>query len=153
VTKPYKTRADFAGAEAILTSLSSLQMQKIVSNEAKDLGKYGLDKPAVTVTVMSGSTRAALALGKKDGDSVYARDLSRPLVFTVSSTAAADLDKNADSLRPQGHVRRTPRSTRRASNSAAAGKLSSSKNRRARRQGRLKNAAGRTSTPRGRGHA
>jgi hypothetical protein len=32
VTKPYKARADFAGAEAVLTSLSSLQMQKIVEN-------------------------------------------------------------------------------------------------------------------------
>ena len=29
----------------MLTSLSSLQMQKIAANDAKDLGKYGLDKP------------------------------------------------------------------------------------------------------------
>src|SRR5439155_8571617 len=60
VTKPYKARADFAGAEAALTSLSSLQMQKIVSSEAKDLGKYGLDKPDATATVIAGSTRASI---------------------------------------------------------------------------------------------
>jgi len=99
VTKPYKVRADFAGAEAVLTSLSSLQMQKIVSEEAKDLGKYGLDKPDATVTVMSGSTRASLALGKKEGESVYARDLSRPLIFTIPAATATDLGKNADALR------------------------------------------------------
>jgi len=99
VTKPYSARADFAGAEAILTAISSAQMQKIVSNEAKDLGMYGLDKPDTTVTVMSGSTRAGLALGKKDGESVYARDLSRPLVFTIPATAAADLQKDASTLR------------------------------------------------------
>ena len=99
VTKPYKVRADFAGAEAVLMSLSSLQMQKIVSEEAKDLGKYGLDKPDATVTVMSGSTRAALALGKKDGESVYARDLSRPLIFTIPAATATDLETNADTLR------------------------------------------------------
>ena len=99
VTKPYKVRADFAGAEAVLTSLSSLQMQKIVSEEAKDLGKYGLDKPDVTVAVMSGSTRASLAVGKKEGDSVYARDLSRPLIFTIPAATATDLEKNADTLR------------------------------------------------------
>ena len=99
ITKPYKARADFAGAEAILTALSSAQMQKIVSNEAKDLGKYGLDKPESTITAVSGSTRASLAVGKKDGDSNYARDLSRPLIFTIPSTTAADLEKDATTLR------------------------------------------------------
>jgi hypothetical protein len=99
LTQPYKARADFAGAEAILTSLSSLQMQKIVENEAKDLAKYGLDKPDATITVNSGSTRASLALGKKDGDSVYARDLSRPIVFTIPAMTAADLEKDAGTLR------------------------------------------------------
>ena len=99
LTKPYKARADFASAEAVLTSLSSLQMQKIVENDAKDLAKYGLDKPDATITVNSGSTRASLALGKKDGDSVYARDLSRPLVFTVPATTAGDLEKDTSTLR------------------------------------------------------
>ena len=99
VTKPYKARADFAGAEAILTAISSAQMQKIVANEAKDLRTYGLDKPDATITVMSGSTRASLALGKKEGDSVYARDLSRPLVFTIPATTATDLEKDASTLR------------------------------------------------------
>ena len=99
VTKPYKARADFAGAEAVLTSLSSLQMQKIVENEAKDLAKYGLDKPDATITVSGGSTRAALALGKKDGESVYARDLSRPMVFTIPATAAGELEKDTTALR------------------------------------------------------
>jgi hypothetical protein len=99
VAKPYKARADFAGAEAILTALSSAQMQKIVSSDARDLRTYGLDKPDVTVTVTSGSTRAALALGKKEGESVYARDVSRPLVYTIPATTAADLGKDATTLR------------------------------------------------------
>jgi hypothetical protein len=103
VTKPYTARADFAGAEAVLTSLSSLQMQKIVSNavsnDAKDLAKYGLDKPNATVTVIAGSTRASIALGKTEGDTVYARDVSRPIVFTIPATASADLEKNAEALR------------------------------------------------------
>jgi hypothetical protein len=99
LAKPYKARADFASAEAVLTSLSSLQMQKIVENDAKDLAKYGLDKPDATITVNSGSTRASLALGKKDGESVYARDLSRPIVFTIPAMTANDLDKDTTALR------------------------------------------------------
>jgi hypothetical protein len=99
VTKPYKARADFASAEAVLTSLSSLQMQKIVENDAKDLAKYGLDKPDATITVNGGSTRASLALGNNDGDSVYARDLSRPMVFTIPATTAGELEKDTSTLR------------------------------------------------------
>jgi len=99
ITKPYPARADFAGAEAILMALSSAQMQKIVSNEAKDLGKYGLDKPQETVTVLSGSTRATFAIGGKEGESNYARDLSRPIIFTIPATTATDLEKDAATLR------------------------------------------------------
>jgi len=99
LTKPYKARADFSSAEAVLTSLSSLQMQKIVENDAKDLAKYGLDKPDVTITVNAGSTRASLAVGKKEGESFYARDLSRPLVFTIAAMSATDLQKDTSTLR------------------------------------------------------
>jgi hypothetical protein len=97
--KPYKARADFAAAEAALTALSSAQMQKIVAPEAKDLKTYGLDKPNVTVTVMAGSTRAALAIGKVEAESAYARDLARPMVFTIPQSAAVDLEKSADMFR------------------------------------------------------
>ena len=99
IVKPYKARADFAAAEAALTSLSSTQMQKIVTPEPKDLKMYGLDKPDATIAVMAGSTRAALAIGKVEGDSAYARDLSRPLVFTIPQSATVDLEKGADMFR------------------------------------------------------
>jgi len=49
--------------------------------------------------VLLGSTRASLAVGKKEGDSNYARDLSRPLIFTIPSMTATDLEKGADMLR------------------------------------------------------
>ena len=99
LSKPYKARADFAAAEAVLTSLSSAQMQKIAAPEAKDAKTYGLDKPEVTATVTSGSTRATLEIGKTEADAAYARDLSRPMVFTIPQTTAMDLEKGADMFR------------------------------------------------------
>jgi hypothetical protein len=99
IVKPYKARADFGTAEAALTSLSSTQMQKIVSPDALDPKAYGLDRPVVTTTVMAGSARAALAIGKVEGDAAYARDLSRPLVFTIPQATAVDLEKGADMFR------------------------------------------------------
>lgn len=99
IVKPYKARADFAAAEAALTAVSSAQMQKIVSPDGKDPKTYGLDKPDVTITVIAGSTRASLAIGTVEGDSAYARDLSRPMVFTIPQATAADLGKGAGSFR------------------------------------------------------
>jgi len=96
---PYKARADFAAAEAALTALSSAQMQKIVSSEASNPKMFGLDAPTLTATVKAGSARAALAIGKMEGDAVYARDLSRAMVFTIPMTAATDLEKGADAFR------------------------------------------------------
>jgi hypothetical protein len=59
-----------------------------------------LDAPAATVRVTSGSSQAGLAIGKSAGEGVvYARDLSRPMVFTVESTLADELKKPADDLR------------------------------------------------------
>ena len=99
VTKPFKARADFAGAEAILMALSSAQMQKIENANPKDLKVYGLDKPDATITVTAGSTKASLAIGNTSEMSVFAKDLSRPLVFTLPETTATDLEKGADMLR------------------------------------------------------
>ncbi len=99
IVKPYRARADFGTAEAAVSSLSSTQMQKIVSPAAVDLQAYGLDRPAVTTTVLSGSARATLAIGKVEGDSAYARDLSRPMVFTIPQATAVDLQKDADMFR------------------------------------------------------
>jgi hypothetical protein len=99
IVKPYNARADFGTAEAAVSSLSSTQMQKIVSPSAVDLQAYGLDRPAVTTTVISGSARATLAIGKVEGDSAYARDVSRPMVFTIPQATAVDLQKDAGMFR------------------------------------------------------
>jgi hypothetical protein len=77
-------------------------MKSIVSaapSEA-DVKKYGLATPAITVRLGAGSAQAALALGGDAGDgNVYARDVSRPAVFTLESAIADELKKGADDFR------------------------------------------------------
>jgi hypothetical protein len=102
MVQPFKARADFGAAEAALTALASAQMEKIVAPTAtdpKDLKAYGLDKPDVTITVMAGSARAELAVGKVENNSAFARDLSRPMVFTIPQATAMDLEKEPDTFR------------------------------------------------------
>jgi len=93
IVKPVTARADQGAVENLVTRLSSGQMKKLVATEPTDLKEYGLDKPAVTATVSTGSARASLAIGKTEKDAAYAKDLSRPIVFTVEPAIATDLQK------------------------------------------------------------
>ena len=100
LTQPVAARADFGTVEGIIERLGSLRMQSIVSSdEAPNLKQYGLDPPKATVTVGSGSARAALILGSTENALVHARDVSRPLVFTVAPTVTEDVFKPLDELR------------------------------------------------------
>lgn len=99
IVKPIAVRADYAAAEAVMTRLSSAQMQQVVAPEAKDLKTYGLDKPSLTTVVKSGSARATLLVGKSGAEGLFAKDASRPIVFTVEESLATDLGKDISELR------------------------------------------------------
>ena len=103
ITAPFDARADFSAIESILGRLNASPMKSIVKPEVtdpKELQEYGLDKPEATVRIGTGSAQAGLAIGKSAGDGVvYAKDLSRPLVFTVESALADELKKPADDFR------------------------------------------------------
>lgn len=103
LTAPIDARADFGAVEGIVGRLNTSPMKAIEAAEVKDpkeLAKYGLDKPAATVRVTSGSSQAGLAIGKAAAEgTVYAKDLSRPMIFTVESALADELKKPADEFR------------------------------------------------------
>lgn len=98
VKKPYEGKADYGAVEALIGRLAGLQMKSLeASGDIVDPKSYGLAAPAYTVTIGAGSTRAALAIGTaKQGATdpqLFARDLSRPVIFTVEQTVTDDLKK------------------------------------------------------------
>jgi hypothetical protein len=100
MTSPVDARADFSAVEGLIGRINSAQMKAITANDATDLKQYGLAEPEATVTLGAGSTTASLAIGKKAGEGVvYAKDASRPLVFTIDSAIADDMAKPADDFR------------------------------------------------------
>jgi len=101
LVKPIAARADYAAVEAAIERLSSAQMTGVTTPAAApaDLAKYGLDKPSSTMTVTTGSSRASLVLGKTENAVVYARDSSRPMVFTVAPTVKDDVIKKLSDFR------------------------------------------------------
>ena len=100
MTAPVMAPADYGSVEGLVGRISSLQMKAIAAAEAGNLKQYGLDKPVATVRLSTGSSQAALAIGGPAGDgAVYARDLSRPAVFSIESSIAEDLKKDAAEYR------------------------------------------------------
>lgn len=99
VVKPVASRSDYSAIEGFISRLSSANMSKMVEENPKDLAKYGLDKPTMTVTIGSGSAKTVLEVGKTENGDLFARDAARPIVFTVDSTLATDLNKSFDDYR------------------------------------------------------
>lgn len=94
MVKPIEAPADFTSVEALLGQLRSAQMMSLKDSpeDLKDLKPYGLDKPEVTATLGSGSSSVLLQLGSKaDTVTVWARDPSRPAVFSVGNSLAEGL--------------------------------------------------------------
>jgi uncharacterized protein DUF4340 len=102
MTRPLAAHADFSAVEGLIARVETAQMKSVVASAptAADLKKFGLDKPAIVVNVHLGSARATLQIGGKAEDgTVYARDASKPDVYTVDSTLASDLTKPVDDYR------------------------------------------------------
>jgi hypothetical protein len=104
LTSPVTARADSSPVDGLVNRITTALMSSIVTEGAEpsaaDLRKYGLDAPRLVVTAGSGSSAASLAIGsERDESSAYARDLSRPIVFTVDAALLLDLQKSADDLR------------------------------------------------------
>jgi hypothetical protein len=96
MTHPWQARGDYGTVEGLLGRLHTGQMRNIVAQEADDLPQYGLDRPKATVTLTSASAQTTLLVGGEAEDgAVYARDLSRPMVFTIDASLAEDLEKPA----------------------------------------------------------
>ena len=99
VVKPVPSRSDYSAIEGFMSRLGTANMSKLVEENPKDLKAYGLDKPTMTVTIGAGSAKTVLEVGKTENGDLYARDASRPMVFTVDSTLAGDLNKEFDEYR------------------------------------------------------
>ena len=100
LTAPWQARGDFGASEGLLGQLSTAQMRSIETEDASDLSSFGLEAPEIRVTVSAASSQASFLVGEKSPDGTfYARDISRPLVFTVDSALVTELNKEAAEYR------------------------------------------------------
>ena len=120
MTEPWEVRADFGLVEGLVGRLGSTEMRSIeidaVAADGADLEPFGLVEALVRATIRMGSASAELHVGAEAPDgTVFARDASRDLVFTIESALATDLQRGAEAYRQRDLFAFRPFNARRLS--------------------------------------
>ena len=74
ITSPLKTDGDKWNIEDFLRDIKNLKAKEFIEDDAKDLSKYGLDKPSIKIELWLGKDMAykGVNFGKTEEDIVYA---------------------------------------------------------------------------------
>jgi hypothetical protein len=102
ITEPKKFSADQSAVSSTVSSLASLNSQRVVEDHAPDLKQYGLEHPALEVDVSEKDNKTQkLLLGDETptGNAVYAKLGRDPRVFTLASYNKTGIDKSLNDLR------------------------------------------------------
>jgi hypothetical protein len=102
ITQPQTLNADQGTVSGILSSLSSLNSERLVDDKPANLAAYGLAQPAIEVDITGKDYKTnKLLLGDETptGSAVYAMLAGDPRVFTISSYVKTRVDKNLNDLR------------------------------------------------------
>jgi hypothetical protein len=111
MTAPQAVPADSQESESVLSSLEGLEIDEVVTEAPGKLSDFGLDPPKSRVAVaQQGAPAQEVLFGNKTPDegAVYAKQPSKPRVFTVPAYSAAVFDKKPFDLRDRDllHVSR-----------------------------------------------
>lgn len=98
--KPREGKTKYAAVADLLNDIKNLKWEKVVGREPTDLSRYGLEKPAATVTLTKtdGKPLGTLLLGKTEGDLLYVKTQDHPDIYAVPSTFLKSLPQNPAAL-------------------------------------------------------
>jgi Domain of unknown function (DUF4340) len=102
INAPAALAADQDAASSIVSTLSSLNSERVVEDKASDLKQYGLNDPALEVDIaMKDGKSQKLLLGDDTpaGNAVFAAISGDPRVFTIASYTKTSVDKGPNDLR------------------------------------------------------
>jgi hypothetical protein len=105
IVQPAHYLADGDAVAQFLTALANARVADFVSDAPKDLGRYGLEKPQLQVSVFTGKDEArhSLLFGLEEPQAskhaIYVKLGSDPYVFTVEDTLIGKVNLNVLDLR------------------------------------------------------
>lgn len=111
ITEPKPLPADQSSVSSLVSSIASLNSDRLLEDKASDLQRYGLDHPSLEVDVAEKDNKAQrLLLGDETptGSAVYAALAGDPRVFTLANYRKTGLDKSLNDLRDKRLLTLTP---------------------------------------------
>jgi hypothetical protein len=102
ITAPKSLPADQDAVSTMLSSLSSLNSDRLVDDKATNLDQYGLVQPSIEVDfTKKDKTTVKLLIGDNTpaGSAAYASVTGDPRVFTLATYNKSNFDKSPDDLR------------------------------------------------------
>ncbi len=102
ITAPQQFGADQSVVSEMLSTLSSLNSERLVEDKTANLKQYGLDEPTLQVDIAEKDNRTQKLLIGVDtptGSASYAMLAGDPRVFTVGSYAKTSVNKSLNDLR------------------------------------------------------
>jgi hypothetical protein len=102
MSEPKKLAVDQEAVSSMITSLATLNSDRLVEDKAANLGQYGLTAPALTVVITKKDGKTQELLIGDDtptGGGAFAKLENDPRVFTVATFSKTSIDKSPKDLR------------------------------------------------------
>ena len=102
ITAPKSFAADQSAVSSIVSSVASLNSERLVDDKSSDLQRYGLAHPSFEVNVTGKDNKTERLLLGDDtpaGNAVYAALAGDPRVFTIAGYTRGSIEKGLNDLR------------------------------------------------------
>ena len=102
ITEPKRFAADQSTVTSTVSSLASLNSERLVDEHAADLKRYGLEQPGLEIDVTekdSKSQKLLIGDATPTGSAVYAKLAGDPRVYTLATYNKTSIDKGINDLR------------------------------------------------------
>lgn len=101
IAAPAGATADPTETSGISTNLSTLEQQRVVDENPKELKDFGLAEPRIEVTFKEGGKEQTLQIGSKTptGNDLYAKIADQPKVFLIAAYLESTFNRSTFDLR------------------------------------------------------
>lgn len=111
ISEPKPYAADKASVSTLISTVSSLNSDRLVEEKSSDLQRYGLDHPSLELDIKEKDDKTQRLLLGDDtpaGNAVYTALAGDPRVFTIAGYQKTSLGKNLNDLRDKRLLTVTP---------------------------------------------
>ncbi len=101
IVSPLHASTDAFALSGLTRKLSELKFERLITENAKDLAEFGLDKPSLTITYKAGKHEGMISFGSKSpiGYGIYATTGEGKKVYLIAGLDKQEIDKSLFDLR------------------------------------------------------